>query len=1259
MDKLQLEPLDIEPLDTGALSIIPLDEEKEKASIGENIYSSFADVGNTVDKAWSGLAGALAGMFDQDEADDIYKNLQDRVKTRQQMSNPQNKERSFSGKVGGALATLPMQMLSFPLSPFETGQTMIDKGETLPRALAGTGIDTVGNMVGVALPGNVGKTLPGKIASGAAINAAQDTAVRAGISSMAQNPATQEALGPSLESAAISGLIGGGLGALGGRSTPDEYSPTQRPVETPVEPSRPLPGPTEQLPLLDLENQGLMANPYGANIGDWRIDENGVPVRIDLSMDLQNVQEPLQMHLWGDEAQPRIDPIGQAATLADGIRQFEEQPMQGGIPLTQAIDMMPPGEARTTGLNMLRHMVEPSGELQGAIAEANRAAGSARLPSMGTWNGEVKQDSPATPIAPETILAKTERAQKASAIGLENTPYHRVATREEALAGVNKSTDMSAMGASNFRSGTEAVVRTNVKNKPLNYVRNVFQEGRNAAERLSKEYITAPKTGLVATIKALSPQEKADLAGVLKDLSDRQLEFTPELAQQLHLTPKQIAAAEAAYKALEARYVSASDAMMSMGFEPFKPRKGYMPAMFDGAYLSFIGKYDKDGKFITTGIAQSDTAWGLKKAVEKYKSLGPDYQVELKQPKRQLKEGTIQGKSYNGFNDLVARLAEIDPKFADAKKIVDQHTADQVKALYRYDVHELKKNNVKGSLGDRPWLSKRENADQFFDAIIDYAEQGYRYDSMQKPLNELGALVSDPKMNADMPNTVTYLNKYKDHITGHGLNAVGALSNSIVNKVSMGFSPRLPTKAVQALANVSSSLMMGFFNIGFAGMQLTQYLTSGVPEAMAIRASLGLEPEAVSKTMALTGPYTALMALGKRDLVPPHLAHAYDWAHKNGMFDYSEAELAHEVNKSKGRIVAGKIINAPIIYSEKMTRPPLFMAFVDMFNKAGYKGEDALLRAQEATDYAMVNYHADERPGIYQAMGSVGQMLGALTTYKHNFIEQQTSRIINAKQHPAALAATLGMVFGLYGIAGMAGYQELSQISEELLGKSIRELIMEDPTKSNALLDGVASWYSGIDIQSRLSQSSMFPDSPLSAAPHVANTARILGAAVEAGKNRDEASWNKLASAAMPTSARHIFEDTMLTDEQGNVRDFTGKLKTEQPRNEAERTVKRVTGMAPLRERIDRDTLWTQRQRSMDNQQKMKDLSKQFEAAIVLGGDVNKLVQEYATLGGDPQQLLSRIPEIIQQANMTPKQRAQGVPSGSLQSLQRFNEYNP
>jgi len=93
----------------------------------------------------------------------------------------------------------------------------------------------------------------------------------------------------------------------------------------------------EQLPEGGYKAQQSIVEDFGNNdpmerMPNMRVDENGMPIRADLSMELQNLENPLQRNMWGDELGPALDQTHS---------------------LTDAIDSMPPGKARDAAIRML------------------------------------------------------------------------------------------------------------------------------------------------------------------------------------------------------------------------------------------------------------------------------------------------------------------------------------------------------------------------------------------------------------------------------------------------------------------------------------------------------------------------------------------------------------------------------------------------------------------------------------------------------------------------------------------------------------------------------------------------------------------------------------------------------------------------------------------------------------------------------------------------------------------------------------------
>ena len=192
---------------------------KRDTTLSEDFGIGMANVASPLIK-WGGLvAGAGAGLVGADETQDkIYKGMEDTLKSTQDYWVPKDAEQqTFGGKAASVLSTLPMQLLSFPFSPADTGKTLVDAGEDggwNGTAQGGAALDTLGNLAGVALPGAIGGSLLKKFASGAAINAAQESLVKGAISAQATTEKGKKAFEPTLEGAALAAMVGGPMGMV-------------------------------------------------------------------------------------------------------------------------------------------------------------------------------------------------------------------------------------------------------------------------------------------------------------------------------------------------------------------------------------------------------------------------------------------------------------------------------------------------------------------------------------------------------------------------------------------------------------------------------------------------------------------------------------------------------------------------------------------------------------------------------------------------------------------------------------------------------------------------------------------------------------------------------------------------------------------------------------------------------------------------------------------------------------------------------------
>ena len=116
-------------------------------------------------------------------------------------------------------------------------------------------------------------------------------------------------------------VVGGGIGGAHGIKSPKgmvkeaetkgaallkeieqaKQKPPEAPVGEEIKNLTSLEDANRQQSLWDQDEMVQPGQKYMAEAGDWRIDENGMPVRVDLSLDAQHAQDMLQRDMWVDE----------------------------------------------------------------------------------------------------------------------------------------------------------------------------------------------------------------------------------------------------------------------------------------------------------------------------------------------------------------------------------------------------------------------------------------------------------------------------------------------------------------------------------------------------------------------------------------------------------------------------------------------------------------------------------------------------------------------------------------------------------------------------------------------------------------------------------------------------------------------------------------------------------------------------------------------------------------------------------------------
>lgn len=340
----------------------------EQASFGTAFKTKLAEAGNAADIAISLPAGALASVFSQEDGDEVFRNMDQRIERNLKGANPDKLPISNMMGAGASVATLPAQVIGMFGGMGSKGVDLINRGESTDTAIGSTLADTALTMAGVG-PMKAASSFAGRATIGAAANMAFGAGSDAITKELAEQQPTKDAYNPyNLDKRIQEGLVGGVLqGTIGERTTKskrtslvDKLKAGEPVVDTPIVKQTPdnykaTEGHDGQMALWDIPEQGRMPNPYEAVTGDWRIDENGMPIKVDLSMDVANAENPLQRNLWGDEL-PQKHEQENARNLPEAIDSMDWAHKRGALKKTQlGRGMDAPGE-----LEAARMAAEPT-----------------------------------------------------------------------------------------------------------------------------------------------------------------------------------------------------------------------------------------------------------------------------------------------------------------------------------------------------------------------------------------------------------------------------------------------------------------------------------------------------------------------------------------------------------------------------------------------------------------------------------------------------------------------------------------------------------------------------------------------------------------------------------------------------------------------------------------------------------------------------------------------------------------------------------
>lgn len=1023
-----------------------------------------------------------------------------------------------------------------------------------------------------------------------------------------------------------------------------------------------------QMSMFDQADIMGQRNQFNAgDLGDWRWDEHGIPVRADKTLDALSLDQPLQRDLFGSDpynvdqipagvqnrANGRFTPgtvrgdalgmltgetpagpdLQRAIMEAEGNKlPFEETTQfQPSNPLpTQPLgDTLPPPSTPTLGSGPGTPPSGPAGPYTPPWAKVKEANPSQSFNSPGLEALPKEMipppvDSVQTPRSPETITQRAEQRavlqtmpesmQKIDAI----SEFNKVATVEEARSLAEKDgwKDLSRdFGRRQFSSGAGQVAA--MSNNPfVKYARDAFRDARNAAEGFSRQYISA-KDGISPTWKKLNADQRIDVMNALREGDANQVRVNDAMMDSMNFSPEQKQFVNKFYEANKAAYDWYNENLTKAGMKPLPFREGHFPGVFKGSYKSLVMDGDK-----VVAVIGADSVYQRNAAKKYFAEKNPEFQV-IDQKRKGLSDYKNQSDIFSGMNDLLQVLAENDPRFADIQARVDDAIKHGNNSLLNFNVHEKGKKGVLGNEGNRPWQDAKANTEDMYKAMVQYFEEGAMHHALQDPLRDIKNLATDPDMQKRMPNTLEYLNSYTKHITGQNANnPVASILNAAIDAPFKytGFGPGPGIALAGSLKNRMSQVFMGWGNWTFTAAQLIQPMQTGLPVLQSVAGRIG-DTTYTPVAMAKGGTQFMMASLedmtGKKmSALPAHAREAYQYAKERGLLQFSELERAYEGSKSAVGRGVDKVAEFNMKAGEVATRTPMFMSFVELLNHAGIENKYALPLAENMTQYSMIDYHQFERPQLYGKMGVMGQFAGGLTTFKHGFVGQQLKHMKGlSKGEVLPIAQSAAAMVTLAGVAGMPFYDELDSLYGAITDTFFdKRMNLRDTALANApemVKSGVVANLTNVGIQSKFSSANMLPDPERIGAalsPQLAHIGVLLGDAVDLAKNKDDQAFRNLMIDLTPSGQKGMTEAAVSTSpsraEPGKI-DVVGRDgQVVVRRTPEEQAIRKWTGLRSNREVQEREQNFRSRNEQRADQEAQKKIGIKFNRRLV-NGDLN------------------------------------------------------
>ena len=791
--------------------------------------------------------------------------------------------------------------------------------------------------------------------------------------------------------------------------------------------------------------------------------------------------------------------------------------------------------------------------------------------------------------------------------------------------------------------------------------------------RMADYGITNVVKPLEGTFKRLSTKEMIDFSEVTRREMFEGKQYTPEELKSVGFNDKQLKA-YTKFRDVQKKVLDVQNkGRAALGLDPITPREAYLSSVFKGDY--HLPVFDKKGKLLW--YIQQESMSDAKKALKYIKENVPEADLSrLKVEYRPRPFAEVPSDVMGTYKEALKMFPADDPITSKIQGLMEEYAQQKGYTMLGQQKHFMDKVNVRGFMGDQPWLSDKKNAYNQAEAQINYMKNAYRWSPMQEALSQIKPMLTDPDIVSKQPNNFDITKAYVLNNMGLSENMFKGFENYVGR--AFGQSGNLPLNTTRFLKGVAYQLQI-CGSIGFIIATPLQL----VPALTAWHADLGLNMKSFFKDLPLTitdgiigsghelfrelneGKHTNKVGMtdfGKE---------AYKWGEANSVFSTNlfdeNAGLGEHKIAAEGKNLLGYTGSKP----DQISRWVTFLSFARHLDSQGLPREEAFQRAAELTDHVAVDMHKQSRPLVVDKFGSVGE---ALYMYKAPIVNMLNTISIFARKakegNPAPLLSYIFAMGAMGGVLNLPGVNEIDGLWNKFKDHlaehkpewynhvkdvGIKEFVMShlpDNTWWGQVMGwGAASAVTQANMASRFDQSVVDVQDPWRAVSPLGQELKEWGSIGKFVENPNGYTLSQgIHDAVMPPLGQGIMQTfdphfkSAVKAEDGSWQGFRNPRDIENPETLVKRSpreqVYKGLGLTALSEaqRRTKDYMANQESARVSKAQQTS-LEKMFKSIMNNAPeDTAKYVKSYFDLYGDQDKLNSFLNTEIQKVGMTPQE---------------------